>query len=192
MTTEVDFAKNFIQLVSVSGDSTQTTFDLSAIQKLPPYFTLPPLVNPYISENHTNVEDSIQEKTVEITFKSLRQPKFNVVLPVTANSTTTVYSVKLLLIESLKTEFLIDAANLKLMLRTKTLQDSEYILNHITEDKASFNVLISTFEKPTTLEEHVASVSEETWSKISKLLFEDLHNQEKVNNMIDCLKRSLN
>ncbi|KAG0680915.1 hypothetical protein C6P40_005508 [Pichia californica] len=223
MTTEVEFANKFVQLLEVttpSADSQQAfadSFNLNSITKLPPNFTFPPLAHPYgtINQSQTITSGSDESeksaileeeslRAIEITFKSLKQPKFNLQLVLDVKSSSNVYTIKTALSHLLKnsseTLILVQPSDIKLMIRTKTLQDSENVFqileNTGSPDKLALNVLITQF-KPKEVEPEIPvletspTITDESWSKISEILLHDLKDQTKVNTIISGFKKSL-
>ncbi|GAV29541.1 hypothetical protein PMKS-003042 [Pichia membranifaciens] len=223
MTTEVDFAKKFVQLLEVttpSADAQQAfadSFHLNSIRRLPVNFTFPLLSHPFgatrenaLIESNVNKDDGEEEEViavVEFTFKSLKQPKFNLKLALDIKPSTNIYMVKSslaqLLEESPQTAIVVQPADIKLMIRTKTLQDSENVSRVLetagSKDSLSLNVLISQFkakaeEKESSPDVSIpghATITDASWSKISDILLQDLKDQAKVDQTIRGFKNSL-
>jgi hypothetical protein len=229
MATEVEFANKFIEILKVTNPSIESqnefinSFNLRNINKLPNNFTFPPLKNPSIKnakkkdninnennneEEEENDDNDEMETAVEFTFKSLKQPKFNLNLILDIKSTTTIFHIKSLLSNALKSDdnisILVDPADIKLMIRTKTLQDSESVVNVLqstgSNEKISLNVLISKFQnfqqpidnepKESNVNE-IRTISNESWQQISEILLNDLKDQNKVDSLISNWKNSL-
>lgn len=214
MTTEVEFANKFIQLLSVNTPSAASqelahSFKLNDVKSIPDNFTFPPLKSPYIKRPETAEEkDSDEIETdVEITFKSLKQPKFNLKLILDINSKSKIFHVKEalsnLLKDDEKLQINVHPADIRLMIRTKSVNDSDSV-NEILQNAGdmssiSFNVLISKFTpiekeqekvEPEVIPEAIPTVTTESWNKISDILYNDLKDQSKVNKMIEALKKS--
>lgn len=224
MATEVEFANKFVQLLEVttpSADAQQAfadSFNLNSISRLPGNFTFPPLPRPFGATRQNALTDSNECKdageteeviaTVEFTFKSLKQPKFNLKLALDIKPSTNIYMVKSslaqLLEESPETAIAVQPADIKLMIRTKTLQDSENVSQVLesagSTGSLSLNVLISQFKAKTqetkekspdvSIPGH-ATISEASWSQISDILLKDLKDQAKVDQTIKGFKNSL-
>lgn len=229
MATELDFANKFVQLLEVTTPSTDAqqqfadSFKLSKITKLPANFTFPPLPHPYGTKSNNAVishgepstndltntegENDAVERGVEFTFKSLKQPKFNLTAVLDIKPTTNIYMLKTSLSHLLEYNedigIIVEPSNIKLMIRTKTLQDSENVF-HVLEnaglsDKLALNVLIAQFrpkekEIPTeqvTTADGKTIITDESWKKISDILLNDLKNQELVDKTILGFKNSL-
>lgn len=218
MATEFEFANKLVQLLSVTtspsfGDQQIVdTFKLSDVTKLPNNFTFPPLAHPFIAkpigsvdEEDLNEDDA--EYPVEFTFKSLKQPKFSLSLILDIKKSSNIYMVKTALTHLLRNTpeigIIVDAADIKLMIRTKTLQDSENVL-HVLEnagskDRISFNVLISKFTKAEDIEESskesteksVFTISEDSWERITDILLVDLKDKDLVQQTLLKFKNSL-
>lgn len=223
MTTEVEFANKFIQLLEVTTPSLESqnafadSFNLNNIKKLPANFLFPPLQHPYgainnntSNENETtnneeeNIKDEESERGIEFTFKSLKQPKFNLKLILNIKSSSNIYMVKAelskLLENSDENPIVVQPSNIKLMIRTKTLQDSENIFqileNSGLADQLSLNVLITQFkpkENNIVEEEEVSKsvITDESWKKISDILLNDLKDQSVVDKTIQGFKNTL-
>lgn len=224
MTTELEFANTFVQLLEVTTPSAEAqkafadSFDLSSISKLPANFTFPALPRPFGATRDNAITDKSGKENgaeeevltaVEFTFKSLKQPKFNLKLVLDIKKSTNVYMLKMslarLLEETPETSIIVQPADIKLMIRTKTLQDSENVC-HVLENAGSknalsLNVLIIQF-KPKKSEKEAttpasssvpeqATVSETSWSKISDILLHDLKDQARVDQAIIKFKNSL-
>lgn len=207
MTTELEFAKSYLQLIEMTADPSKVSeFSFEQLSNLPPLFTFPPLAHPYIecanqdnSNNNTNNEADDNEISIDVdyNFKSLRQPKFNLSIQIPIKSTTLIFSIKQLLAQHLKVnnDILVDPVDIKLMLRTKTLQDSDKAIE-LGMEKISLNVLVSKFtnktqeddeqnlqqKQPVTSEEK--QISENTWSQIKDLIMSDLKNEETANSVL--------
>lgn len=178
---------------------------MNRVEKLPANFTFPALPHPYIANQSTSgdaaregeLDDGDEmESAVEFTFKSLRQPKFNISLVLDIKPSTKIFHIKTLLGKSLLENpdigIHVDASDIKLMMRTKTLHDSENILSVLesagSSDKISLNVLITKFKEKEHAVEPVAvvvdaqnpAVSSDSWLKIREILLHDLKDEAKV------------
>lgn len=225
MTTEVEFANQFIKLLEVTTPSLESqnafadSFNLNNIKKLPANFLFPPLKHPYgsINNNISNATDTnLKEKNdfkeeesehgIEFTFKSLKQPKFNLSLILDISSSSNIYMVKTSLSKLLEhldeNPIIVEPSNIKLMIRTKTLQDSENVFqileNSGSTDKLSLNVLITQFKPKETntvveKQENVSKpvITDESWMKISNILLNDLKDQSVVDKTVQGFKNSL-
>ena len=214
MTTEVEFAKTFLHLLNVTGNGNSeiVEFNINNVNKLPKSFNFPNIVNPFIikddSDNNDNNNDTTTESThdIEFTFKSLRQPKFNIIKQLPVSNNTSIFQIKIQLANLLKDELklIIDPADIKLMLRAKTLNDPELVISSIGDDakKVTFNVLISKFkefiESPEPMdidsqkEVEQAFISDNTWLEIKKLIKNDLKDDLLVNKTIENFKKAIN
>lgn len=214
MTTEVEFAKTFLHLLNVTGNGNSeiVEFNINNVNKLPKSFNFSNIVNPFIikddSYNDDNNNDTTTESThdIEFTFKSLRQPKFNIIKQLPVSNNTSIFQIKIQLANLLKDELklIIDPADIKLMLRAKTLNDPELVISSIGDDikKVIFNVLISKFkefiESPEPMdidsqkEVEQAFISDNTWLEIKKLIKNDLKDDLLVNKTIENFKKAVN
>ena len=212
MTTEVEFAKTFLHLLNVTGNGNSeiVEFNINNVNKLPKSFNFPNIVNPFIikDDNDNNNDTTTTESThdIEFTFKSLRQPKFNIIKQLPVSDNTSIFQIKIQLANLLKDELklIIDPADIKLMLRAKTLNDPELVISSIGDDakKVTFNVLISKFkefiESPEPMdidsqkEIEQAFISDNTWLEIKKLIKNDLKDDLLVNKTIENFKKAIN
>lgn len=213
MTTEVEFAKTFLHLLNVTGNGNSeiVEFNINNVNKLPKSFNFPNIVNPFIiKDDIDNINDSNATTTesthdIEFTFKSLRQPKFNIIKHLPVSNNTSIFQIKIQLANLLKDELklIIDPADIKLMLRAKTLNDPELLISSIGDDiaKVTFNVLISKFkefiESPEPMdidsqkEIEQCVISDNTWLEIKKLIKNDLKDDLLVNKTIENFKKAI-
>lgn len=179
--TETSFASVYLKLVGLSnqagGDQFNSTSEYGNVKSLGPSLPMPKTPLPHGAS-------SKEEVVIELTIKSIKPPfKFNKTLSGIALSSS-VYSVKAQLIaaeESLKAAN-IEPLNLKLMFKSKVLQDSSALeaIPNIASG-VSFNCMVSgPAPKPVAEVEADPEVSEpivigkSTWDKIHKVLKEDL------------------
>lgn len=162
MATEVEFANKLVQLLQVTDPGVEAkqaladAFKVESIAKIPTAFTFPPLKHPFVPGVSTDAvsEDDGMECSVEFTFKSLKQPKFNLNVVLDVKSNTTMFQVKTSLSKSLKEDENIridaDASDIKLMVRAKSLHDSENVFSVLdaagSREKIALNVIISKFK----------------------------------------------
>lgn len=209
MTSEVDFAKQFIHLLDVTGsdaavqDEFINGWKISNLDTLTD-FSFPHLENPYIANvkqedgDLMDVDDKADNSiTVSVAFKSLKAPKFNKSAEISVNGSTRIYNIKSELSKLLKEEdsIIVEIPDIKLMLRAKTLGDSDSVLDILKAnnlDKLTLNVLVSKFKplETDTVDEPAAEesiepfVSEESWNKIAQILKADLKDDNKVNDIL--------
>ncbi|TID30778.1 hypothetical protein CANINC_000694 [Pichia inconspicua] len=213
MTTEVDFAKQFIHLLEVTGsdaavqDEFINGWKIGNLDTLTD-FSFPHLENPYISnvkqddDDLMDVDDKEDEKIkLPISFKSLKAPKFSKTVKIDVNGSTRIYNIKSELSKLLKEgdSIVVEIPDIKLMLRAKTLGDSDSVLEVLKTnnlDNLALNVLLSKFKpletessnEPTPVEKVNPTVSNESWNKIADILNSDLKDQSKVNDIITKMK----
>lgn len=216
MATEVEFANKLVQLLQVTDPGVEAKQDLAdafkveSIAKIPTAFTFPPLKHPFIPGVSTDAvsEDDGMECSVEFTFKSLKQPKFNLNVVLDVKSNTTMFQVKTSLSKSLKEDENIridaDASDIKLMVRAKSLHDSENVFSVLdaagSREKIALNVIISKFKAvedvpvpaETTIEANtVPSISDATWMKIEQLIQADFADEKRTADVISKFKMAL-
>ena len=216
MATEVEFANKLVQLLQVTDPGVEAkqaladAFKVESIAKIPTAFTFPPLKHPFVSGVSTDAvsEDDGMECSVEFTFKSLKQPKFNLNVVLDVKSNTTMFQVKTSLSKSLKEDENIridaDASDIKLMVRAKSLHDSENVFSVLdaagSREKIALNVIISKFKAmedvpvpaETTIEANaVSSISDATWMKIEQLIQADLADEKRTADVINKFKMAL-
>lgn len=204
---EREFALKFLQLVGLSSDAKPEQFystsDYHKLSSLGP--TLPkiqislPKGKPSISK--------LSEKMIDVGFKSIKPPfKFSTQLSNVPVSHS-VYRVKSDLIESLPLlkEANVKAANLKLLVKGKVIQDTS-ILSALVGDgqDLSFMCMVG---QPTAEQEAAAdptddhidevvssvhtkelTVSEDTWQKIYNVLVDDLDSKDMANRALAKIK----
>ena len=216
MATEVEFANKLVQLLQVTDPGVEAkqaladAFKVESIAKIPTAFTFPPLKHPFVPGVSTDAvsEDDGMECSVEFTFKSLKQPKFNLNVVLDVKSNTTMFQVKTSLSKSLKEDENIridaDASDIKLMVRAKSLHDSENVFSVLdaagSREKIALNVIISKFKAvedvpvpaETTIEANtVPSISDATWMKIEQLIQADLADEKRTADVISKFKVAL-
>lgn len=216
MATEVEFANKLVQLLQVTDPGVEAKQDLAdafkveSIAKIPTAFTFPPLKHPFIPGVSTDAvsEDDGMECSVEFTFKSLKQPKFNLNVVLDVKSNTTMFQVKTSLSKSLKEDENIridaDPSDIKLMVRAKSLHDSENVFSVLdaagSREKIALNVIISKFKAvedvpvpaETTIEANtVPSISDATWMKIEQLIQADFADEKRTADVISKFKMAL-
>lgn len=216
MATEVEFANKLVQLLQVTDPGVEAKQDLAdafkveSIAKIPTAFTFPPLKHPFVPGVSTDAvsEDDGMECSVEFTFKSLKQPKFNLNVVLDVKSNTTMFQVKTSLSKSLKEDENIridaDASDIKLMVRAKSLHDSENVFSVLdaagSREKIALNVIISKFKAvedvpvpaETTIEANtVPSISDATWMKIEQLIQADFADEKRTADVISKFKMAL-
>ena len=216
MATEVEFANKLVQLLQVTDPGVEAkqaladAFKVESIAKIPTAFTFPPLKHPFVPGVSTDAvsEDDGMECSVEFTFKSLKQPKFNLNVVLDVKSNTTMFQVKTSLSKSLKEDENIridaDASDIKLMVRAKSLHDSENVFSVLdaagSREKIALNVIISKFKAvedvpvpaETTIEANtVSSISDATWMKIEQLIQADLADEKRTADVISKFKMAL-
>ena len=216
MATEVEFANKLVQLLQVTDPGVEAkqaladAFKVESIAKIPTAFTFPPLKHPFVPGVSTDAvsEDDGMECSVEFTFKSLKQPKFNLNVVLDVKSNTTMFQVKTSLSKSLKEDENIridaDASDIKLMVRAKSLHDSENVFSVLdaagSREKIALNVIISKFKAvedvpvpaETTIEANtVPSISDATWMKIEQLIQADLADEKRTADVISKFKMAL-
>jgi hypothetical protein len=216
MATEVDFANKLVQLLQVTDPGVEAkqaladAFKVESIAKIPTAFTFPPLKHPFVPGVSTDAvsEDDGMECSVEFTFKSLKQPKFNLNVVLDVKSNTTMFQVKTSLSKSLKEDenirIDVDASDIKLMVRAKSLHDSENVFSVLdgagSREKIALNVIISKFKAvedvpvpaETTIEANtVPSISDATWMKIEQLIQADLADEKRTVDVISKFKMAL-
>ncbi len=216
MATEVEFANKLVQLLQVTDPGVEAkqaladAFKVESIAKIPTAFTFPPLKHPFVPGVSTDAvsEDDGMECSVEFTFKSLKQPKFNLNVVLDVKSNTTMFQVKTSLSKSLKEDENIridaDASDIKLMVRAKSLHDSENVFSVLdaagSREKIALNVIISKFKAvedvpvpaETTIEANtVSSISDATWMKIEQLIQADLADEKRTADVINKFKMAL-
>ena len=216
MATEVEFANKLVQLLQVTDPGVEAkqaladAFKVESIAKIPTAFTFPPLKHPFVPGVSTDAvsEDDGMECSVEFTFKSLKQPKFNLNVVLDVKSNTTMFQVKTSLSKSLKEDENIridaDASDIKLMVRAKSLHDSENVFSVLdaagSREKIALNVIISKFKAvedvpvpaETTIEANtVPSISDATWMKIEQLIQADLADEKRTADVINKFKMAL-
>ena len=216
MATEVEFANKLVQLLQVTDPGVEAkqaladAFKVESIAKIPTAFTFPPLKHPFVPGVSTDAvsEDDGMECSVEFTFKSLKQPKFNLNVVLDVKSNTTMFQVKTSLSKSLKEDENIridaDASDIKLMVRAKSLHDSENVFSVLdaagSREKIALNVIISKFKAvedvpvpaKTTIEANtVPSISDATWMKIEQLIQADLADEKRTADVINKFKMAL-
>jgi hypothetical protein len=216
MATEVEFANKLVQLLQVTDPGVEAkqaladAFKVESIAKIPTAFTFPPLKHPFVPGVSTDAvsEDDGMECSVEFTFKSLKQPKFNLNVVLDVKSNTTMFQVKTSLSKSLKEDenirIDVDASDIKLMVRAKSLHDSENVFSVLdgagSREKIALNVIISKFKAvedvpvpaETTIEANtVPSISDATWMKIEQLIQADFADEKRTANVISKFKMAL-
>lgn len=216
MATEVEFANKLVQLLQVTDPGVEAkqaladAFKVESIAKIPTAFTFPPLKHPFVPGVSTDAvsEDDGMECSVEFTFKSLKQPKFNLNVVLDVKSNTTMFQVKTSLSKSLKEDENIridaDASDIKLMVRAKSLHDSENVFSVLdaagSREKIALNVIISKFKAvedvpvpaETTIEANtVPSISDATWMKIEQLIQADFADEKRTADVISKFKMAL-
>jgi hypothetical protein len=219
MATEVDFANKLVQLLQVTDPGVEAkqaladAFKVESIAKIPTAFTFPPLKHPFVPGVSTDAvaqqyEDDGMECSVDFTFKSLKQPKFNLNVVLDVKSNTTMFQVKTSLSKSLKEDENIridaDPSDIKLMVRAKSLHDSENVFSVLdaagSREKIALNVIISKFKavedvpvpSEITIEANtVPSISDATWMKIEQLIQADLADEKRTVDVISKFKMAL-
>ena len=216
MATEVEFANKLVQLLQVTDpgvvakQALADAFKVESIAKIPTTFTFPPLKHPFIPGVSTDAvsEDDGMECSVEFTFKSLKQPKFNLNVVLDVKSNTTMFQVKTSLSKSLKEDENIridaDPSDIKLMVRAKSLHDSENVFSVLdaagSREKIALNVIISKFKAvedvpvpaETTIEANtVTSISDAAWMKIEQLIQADLADEKRTADVMSKFKMAL-
>lgn len=149
MNSEVEFANKFQDLIELVGPNSDNLFEcvkLNSIKQLV-NFSIEKHENPFIPTNGKNNNEDPNEnnKTIEVQFKSLRNPKFNIKLNIKSN--TLIYKVKSILKENLNSTEVKDESQIKLLLKTKTIYDGENISDLLTDGSCqiNFNVMISKY-----------------------------------------------
>ncbi|GME83177.1 unnamed protein product [Ambrosiozyma monospora] len=160
-------------------------------------FNFPKLANvPIFTQSSGTAEkdSSLESKPIQVTFKSLRAPKFK--LELTLQSNILLHKVKLELIKALETHepepIYTSASNVKLMLKTKTVHDGETLSSLAGDsDVLNLNVIISKSsvsppvetKAPVTTtvavtETKFSGLSDEAWSQIEKLVKKEVEDEK--------------
>ncbi|OUT23793.1 hypothetical protein CAS74_000163 [Pichia kudriavzevii] len=205
MSTEVQFANQFVQLLQVTKptpeeqDAFLNGFRIQSVNSIPATLTFPPLKHPYIAtstkaESTENNEEEMQF-SINVTFKSLKPPRFNISVSTDITTNTKFYHLKHVLANALKDQHIgiVDLADVKLMIRAKTMQDSDAVSTFLDGDKLALNVLVSKVKPLEEEVEHVKQVqkgvSDESWEKIRNVLLSDLEDVSKVDQLISSMKK---
>lgn len=214
MSTELDFVSKFVHLVDVSSPSAASQQEIIEGWKVNNIDTLTKFSFPYLKEvhfyNNNGTEEAMDvdmdeddDSLVEVSFKSLRAPKFNKLLNIPVNKSTSIFDLKTKLSSLLRDEesMVVNIADVKLMIRAKSLGDAEKVHSVLESnglEKLALNVLISKF-KPVESESeantepikntvNVPSISETSWMKIAEILQNDLNDSLKVNELLSKFK----
>lgn len=149
MNSEIEFANKFQDLIDLVGPNSDNLFEyvkLNSIKQLV-NFSIEKHENPFIPSNgKSNYDDRNEnDKTIEVQFKSLRTPKFNIKLNIKSN--TLIYKIKSILKENLNNADIKDESQIKLLLKTKTIHDGENISDLLADGsyQLNFNVMISKY-----------------------------------------------
>lgn len=140
--SEKQFASNFLALLAVSDSniviSADFRKDLKDISTLG--IKLPNLPNPKKQLNSSN--ESL-EQAIEVTFKSIKPPRFNVSMK--TSSSNTIFEVKTALVKNQQdTLHSIDPSQIKLLVKGKVIQDSVLLSSIINGDEqVTFTVMIN-------------------------------------------------
>ncbi|CUM51312.1 unnamed protein product [Debaryomyces tyrocola] len=209
---EREFATKFLQLLGLSADAKSDQFystaDYHKLSSLGP--TLPKIQVPLPKGESS--QDNTTENAAEVSLKSIKPPfKFSTQLTNVPVSHT-VYKVKSDLIESLPLlkDAHIKPTHLKLLVKGKVIPDTSSLTSLVNEDKTiSFMCMVSqptteagitadpTDDKidevtPASVKSDTLVVSEGTWSKIHRVLVEDLGSEELANQALTKLKSGFN
>ncbi|KAH3683454.1 hypothetical protein WICPIJ_005573 [Wickerhamomyces pijperi] len=147
MSTELDFAQTFLSLLSTTNN-----VDATHLQR-PQFITAHPPQQPKLpiaKQRSSSKPSSTEESSVAVVCKSIRPPRF--AIEVNCSSGETVYNVKTKLTQSSgKPANLIDASQLKFLIKGKVIQDSTLLsslINQFGEEIITFTVMISEYEGP--------------------------------------------
>lgn len=209
---EREFASKFLQLLGLSADAKSDQFystaDYHKLSSLGP--TLPKIQVPLPKGESS--QDNTTENVAEVSLKSIKPPfKFSTQLTNVPVSHT-VYKVKSDLIESLPLlkDAHIKPTHLKLLVKGKVIPDTSSLTSLVNEDKTiSFMCMVSqptteaditadpTDDKidevtPASVKSDTLVVSEDTWSKIYRVLVEDLGSEALANQALTKLKSGFN
>lgn len=204
MTTEVEFAKKYQELVTFVCPDQIPGVALTDLQKVP-NFAFSELVNPPVYQRG----QASDVAKVKVTFKSMRSPKFNKTVDIPSD--WLIHKVKRTLQETLKEDgTVVDIEQIVLMVKTKTVHDGAKLSSLIPQDAdtLALNVLITKAPKkdtqliddendemPDVVEAKTASAPPETvtlsaegWSTIYGVLRQEIPDQAKRDEYFKKLK----
>ncbi|ODV85094.1 hypothetical protein CANARDRAFT_213130 [[Candida] arabinofermentans NRRL YB-2248] len=210
--TELEFASKFqslIKFVSSSktfeSDYAKNLTELDKVEK----FAFPKIANPPLFKRSSGAES----KTITVTFKSLRQPKFSIAIQTTSN--VLVHKIKAAFVEELNKQsvdgVVYSIEQIKLMLKTKTVHDGDTLSKYLADESASeltLNVLISKATTATPLPELMQEVeadlgpdittivpkftglSEKAWADIYEILKREIADADNRDSYFESLKKA--
>lgn len=202
--TEKQFVSTYLQLINLSNNTKledfNSTSDYYKIESLGP--TLPKINVALPKASSTDK----QERTISVKIKSIKPPyKFSTEIN-NISCSTTIFSLKSELIKNVPVlqEAGITPGSIKLLVKGKVSSDTLSLDSVSSDNEISFMAMVaasastpaSTSESVVT-QDHVetksiASITENTWSKIHSLIKEDLNNQEVADEYILKFKKSIN
>ncbi|CCH44931.1 Ubiquitin-like protein MDY2 [Wickerhamomyces ciferrii] len=149
--SEKEFASNYLTLLSISDSNIvlEDSYkkDLKEIKTLG--IKLPNLPNPKKSNDRDLISNGSQDgKLVNVTFKSIKPPRFNINSKI--NSNITIFKIKSDLIKSQNELRELDPSQLKFLVKGKVIQDSSLLSSILgTDEEITFTVMINKSNTPT-------------------------------------------
>ncbi|CCE86976.1 Piso0_005501 [Millerozyma farinosa CBS 7064] len=204
--TERRFAETYLQLIGLSSKADESKYHTpSTYDKLSSLGPSLPAIKAELPRQKSGQEDNVQKK-IDMSIKSIKPPhKFSVNLS-QVDGSQTVYHLKTTLINEatdLSTKD-IKAGDLKLLLKGKVIQDTATLSSLTDESSVSLMCMVSQKPAPSASETNstgeadpsdqipveVKSLSADTWSRIHKVLVEDLRSEPAANEALKKLKKS--
>lgn len=204
--TERHFAETYLQLIGLSSKADESNFHTpSTYDKLSSLGPSLPTIKAELPRQKGSQEDDVQRK-IDLSIKSIKPPhKFSVNLS-QVDGSQTVYHLKTTLIDrisDLSTKY-VNASDLKLLLKGKVIQDTATLSSLTDELSMSLMCMVSQRSAPNASEANLISESDpsdqipvavkdlsaETWSRIHKVLVEDLRSEAAANEVLNKLKKS--
>ncbi|EMG46309.1 hypothetical protein SBY92_002512 [Candida maltosa Xu316] len=196
ISTEKSFIDTYQQLMQLSKneslDKFNSTQDYNNLESLGP--SLPKFTYKF----PVGTSQSTSESTINLKFKSIKPPfKFQTEL-VNVSTGSTIYKVKVKLIESLDVLNTagVDVKDLKFMVKSKVVQDSTVLSTLIpeNEEELSFNCMVSAPTKKqepteTDPESEVFTISNNSWDKIYDIILQDIQDPTKAKELLAKFKQ---
>ncbi|RCK64963.1 Ubiquitin-like protein MDY2 [Candida viswanathii] len=188
LSNEKQFIDTYLQLMQLAKneplDKFNSTQDYNKLESLGPSL-------PKFTYNFPTVErKSVQVSTADLKFKSIKPPfKFQVELTgIPVNYT--IYKVKEKLIESVEALQGVTPADLKLLVKSKVVQDSTVLS---TLEDTSFNCMVSAPKVVKQEEVAPAVVAGPTisWDKIHDIILHDVKDDTRAKEIVDRFKSTI-